>query len=75
MVKGGDSHSEVMSLNPSTVDGIFTLISCKYCNVCVKKTEKNEKEAGDGPCLFKKVLEAFVYEGTIFKAKSIRRYL
>ena len=30
----------------------LTLICCKNCIVCLKKTKKNEKEAGDGP--FKK---------------------
>ena len=34
--------------------GIFTLICCKNCFVCLKRPEINEKEAGVGP--FKKNL-------------------
>ena len=31
----------------------FTIICCKNCNVCLKKTKTNEKEATDGPFLKK----------------------
>ena len=32
------------------LDGhFFTYICCKNCNVCLKKTEINKKEAGLGP--------------------------
>ena len=58
MVMGGESCSEgcgfeskycilYTHLTLYTVCTFFTLICCKNCNVCSKKSE-NEKEAGDG---------------------------
>ena len=35
--------------------GVFTLICCKNCIVCLKKTEINEKEAGFGPFFLKQI--------------------
>ena len=34
---------------------LYTLICCKNCNLCLKKTKINEKEAGVGP-FFKKTI-------------------
>ena len=41
---------KVMSSNPITVYwmDIFPFICCRHCNVCLKKTKINEKEAGFG---------------------------
>ena len=57
VVMGGYSHSEgcgFISWRP-ILDGheIFTVICCKNCIVCLKRTKINEKEAGVGP-FFKK---------------------
>ena len=49
---GGDSCSKrswVQIPAPYTEWTFFTFICCKNCNVCLKKTKINEKEAGDGP--------------------------
>ena len=46
----------------------FALICCKSCIVCLKKTEINEKEAGDGP--FKKIQSVTLasYEADLIKS-------
>ena len=43
--EGGGFKSQHCILNGN----FFTYICCKNCNVCLKKTKINEKEAGDGP--------------------------
>ena len=43
---------KVVSSNPCTIywmDIFHITICCKNCNVCLKRTKINEKEAGVGP--------------------------
>ena len=39
---------------PYTGGYVFTYICCKNCNVCLKRSKINEKEAGVGPFFLKK---------------------
>ena len=51
VVKGGDLLSEGSEFESRCriLDGdFFTFICCKNCNVCLKRTKINEKEAGVG---------------------------
>ena len=55
---GGDSCSEDCRFKSQyrILDGhFFTFICCKNCNVCLKNTKINEKEAGDGPFFLKSI--------------------
>ena len=60
MVMGDDSCSKGRGFESRRriLDGhFFTFICCKNCNVCLKRPKINEKEAGVGPILTKKLLE------------------
>ena len=49
-----ETHNQkVVSSNPGAGYRMefFTFIYCENCNVCLKRTEINEKEAGVGPYL------------------------
>ena len=57
MVMGGDSHSEgrgFESRNRILMDIFSHIFVVIVCNVCLKRTKINEKEAGVGPFFFKK---------------------
>ena len=60
VVVGGDSSLECHGFESQhqTLDGhFFSLICCKHCiDVCLKRSEINEKEAGDGPFLKQSVI-------------------
>ena len=47
------------SWRPILDEHFFTFICCKNCNVCLKKTKINEKEAGVGPFLKKNIKHMF----------------
>ena len=52
MVIGRDSHSKGCGFKSRhhMLDGhFFTYYCCKNCNVCLKRSKINEKEAGVGP--------------------------
>ena len=52
MVMGGDSHSEgrgFESRNRILMDIFSHIFVVIVCNVCLKRTKINEKEAGVGP--------------------------
>ena len=62
MVMGGDSWSESCGFESQhcILDGhFFTLISCKNCNVCLKKTENKQKEAVDAH-FYKSIFQNYV---------------
>ena len=57
MVMGGDSHSEgrgFESRNRILMDIFSHIFVVIVCNVCLKRTKINEKEAGVGPFFLKK---------------------
>ena len=57
MVMGGDSHSEgrgFESRHRILMDIFSHIFVVIVCNVCLKRTKINEKEAGVGPFFLKK---------------------
>ena len=64
MVKGRETRSKGRGFKSQhhLLNGhFFTYICCKNCNVCLKRSKINEKEAGVGP--FLKKLEDHLYKG------------
>ena len=64
VVMGGDSRSKGRGFESRRriLDGhFFTLICCKNCIVCLKKTENKRKRGRDGPFFKKRNKE---YDGT-----------
>ena len=65
VVMGGEAHiPKVVGSNLGTIYWMdmtfFTMICCKNFNdVCLKRPNINEKEAGVGPIFFKKVQQNF----------------
>ena len=60
MVMGGDSRSEGYEFESQhrILDGhLFTLICCKNCIICLKRSIINEKVAGVGPFFKKSALK------------------
>ena len=56
MVMGGDSHSKGRGFESwhCILDGHFShIFVVKICNVCLKKTENKQKEAGVGTIFLK----------------------
>ena len=59
MVMGGDSHSEgrgFESRHRILMDIFSHIFVVIVCNVCLKRTKINEKEAGVGPFFLKKTM-------------------
>ena len=61
-------RSWVQIPGPYTGWTLFKFVCCQNCNVCLKKTKINEKEAGDGPFLKKagsKCLKSLKFESDL----------
>ena len=68
-----------MGSNPGAVYWMdltfFTFICCKNCNVCLKRTKINKKEAGVGPFFKKTVCFKKIKSNPIFKTAPLGNLL